>query len=214
MASAFDLPARPVRRAACDIIPVALQTFATRYGWQTEETSWEKLVQREDIHLVDICTSNDLQMPIAVAAAKAGKHVLCEKPVARNADEARRMLDAAEEAGVRHMVGFNYRRVPALALARRLIELQLHSRHDAGPEQGFRNILVTESDHSFIAAWWPPGHIIGWEHTFVHEIRDLLVAIAEGHGVQPDFLDGLRCQQVLDTIQASACQNKWLDVPQ
>ena len=122
VASTFDLPARPMRRAVCDINPAALDSLAARYEWQTKETSWEKLIARDDVDLIDICTANDLHKPIAMAAAKAGKHVLCEKPIARNADEARRMLDTARAAGVRHMVAFNYRRVPAVALAKQLID--------------------------------------------------------------------------------------------
>lgn len=349
VASAFDLPVRPVRRAVCDINPAALDALATRYEWETRETSWEKLIARDDIDLIDICTANNLHMPIAMAAAKAGKHVLCEKPIARNADEARRMLEAVRAAGVQHMVGFNYRRVPAMALAKHLIdqgkigrvfhfnavyyqdwlvdpnfpfvwrhdakvagsgahgdmnahivdlarfligeieavcgaqeifikernlpdgrgkaavtaddaafalarfhegalgsfmvtrfatgrknfmrleifgsegslgfnlerldELEYFSRRDEVPEQGFRTILVTESAHPYLNCWWPPGHIIGWEHTFVHEIGDLLRAIGEGRPVKPDFEDGLRCQLVLDSIEESARQGKWIGVP-
>jgi predicted dehydrogenase len=349
VASAFDLPVCPVRRAVCDINPAALDALAARYDWQTQESSWEKLVARDDIDLVDICTANNLHLPIAMAAAKAGKHVLCEKPIARNSDEARRMLDAARTAGIQHMVGFNYRRLPAVALAKRLIEqgkigqvfhfnavyyqdwlvdpnfpyvwrhdakvagsgahgdmnahlvdlarflvgdieavcgaqeifikeralpdgkgkrdvtaddaafaltrfrqgalgsfmvtrfatgrknfmrleifgsegalrfnlerlneLEYYSRRDEGSEQGFRTVLVTESAHPYLKCWWPPGHIIGWEHTFVHEIGDLLAAITEGRPVQPDFEDGLRCQQVLDAIEESARQKKWIGVP-
>lgn len=346
----FDLPAPPLLRAACDVNPSDLDAFAQRFGWQTKETSWEKMVSRNDIDLVDICTPNVLHMPIAVAAAKASKHILCEKPIAMNADEARKMLDAARQANVRHMVAFNYRRVPALAFAKQLIEqgklgrifhfnavyyqdwlvdlnfpfvwrhdikkggsgahgdmnahtvdlarflvgeieavcgaqqifikerplqngkgtgavtaddtvyflarfrdgalgsfmatrfatgrknflrleifaseaslifnlerlneLQFYSRSDEGSEQGFRNILVTESSHPFMNTWWPPGHIIGWEHTFVHEISDLLLAITEGEPVYPDFYDGLRCQQVLDAVCQSANEKRWIDIPE
>jgi predicted dehydrogenase len=349
VASAFELPVRPVRRAVCDINPDALDALAARYGWETRETSWEKLVRRDDIDLIDICTANDLHMPIAVAAAKAGKHVLCEKPIARNADEARRMLDAAQEAGVQHMVAFNYRRVPAIALARQLIEqgkigrifhfnavyyqdwlvnpafpfvwrhdarvagsgahgdmnahivdlarflvgeiaavcgaqevftkfrkradgtlgevtaddatfalarfrdgalgsfmvtrnatgrknfmrwelfgsegslsfnlerlneLEFYSCRDTESEHGFRKILVTEPAHPFLKPWWPPGHIIGWEHTFIHEIADLLTVIANGKRAKPDFEDGLRCQQVLDAIETSAREKTWVALNQ
>ena len=346
----FDLPLTPVRRAACGRNAADLAAFAQRFGWQTTETSWERLVARDDVELVDICTSNVSHMPIAVAAARAGKHILCEKPIAMNAGEARRMLDAAQEAGVCHMVAFNYRRVPAIALAKQLIdqgklgrivhfdavyyqdwlvdpsfpivwrhdikeagsgahgdmhahlvdlarhlvgeveavtgaqevfikerpladgsgtgtvtaddatyflarfrsgalgsfqatrlatgrknylrlevfgsegslvfnlerlnELQFYSRQDPGSEQGFRTILVTDSDHPYVSAWWPPGHIIGWEHTFIHEVRDLLLAIANGEGVKPDFCDGLRCQQVLDAVCDSAREGRWVTVPE
>lgn len=347
VASAFELPARPVRRAVCDINPSAMDELASRCGWETKETSWENLINRDDIDLIDICTANDLHMPIAVAAAKAGKHVLCEKPIARNANEARRMLETAREAGICHMVGFNYRRVPAIAFARRLIEqgrigrifhfnavyyqdwlvdpafpyvwrhdakvagsgahgdmnahivdlarflvgeieavcgaqaifqkerkrpngepaevtaddatfalarfqngalgsfmvtrnatgrknfmrfelfgsagglvfnlerlneLEFYSCNDAGPEQGFRNILTTEATHPFLRSWWPPGHIIGWEHTFIHEIADLITFIGEGKNAAPDFEDGLRCQEVLDSIERSSQLGKWVEV--
>ncbi len=347
--SFLDLPVKPILRAACDINPSDLDSFAKRFGWQTTETSWEKMIARDDIDLIDICTPNVIHKPIAVAAAEAGKHILCEKPVAMTADEAQRMLVSARKADVRNMVAFNYRRVPALALAKQLIEqgkigrvfhfnavyyqdwlvdpdfpfvwrhdikkggsgahgdmnahtvdlarflvgeietvcaaeevfikerrqndgkgtgtvtaddamyflarfsdgalgsfmatrfatgrknflrleifgsegsllfnlerlneLQFYSRNDAGTEQGFQNILVTESDHPFVKNWWPPGHIIGWEHTFIHEISDLLLAIAKKEPVYPDFYDGLRCQQVLDAVCESAKEERWVEIP-
>lgn len=328
---------------------MTLAAFAQRFGWQTTEISWEQLVARDDIDLVDIATSNATHMPIAVAAARAGKHLLCEKPLALNADEARRMLDAAREAGVRHMVAFNYRRVPAIALARQLIqagkigrvfhfnavyyqdwlvdpqfplnwrqdvreagsgargdlaahivdlarflvgeveavsgaqetfikerpyadgsgtgpvtvddatlfmtrfqngalgslmstryatgrknflrlelfgsegslifnlerlnELEFYSRSDAAAERGFRTILVTDRSHPYINAWWPAGHILGWEHTFIHEVYELLGAIARGEAASPDFYDGLRCQQVLDAAARSAVEGRWVTLP-
>ena len=345
----FDLPLRPVMRAACGRNEADLKAFAGRFGWQTTEADWSRLVARDDVAMVDICTSNLTHMPIALAAARAGTHIICEKPLAMNAGEARRMLDAAREAGIRHMVAFNYRRVPAVVLARQLIEqgklgrivhfdavyyqdwlvdpsfplvwrhdvkeagsgahgdmhahlvdlarylvgevaavtgaqevfikerpqadgkgkgpvtaddasyflarfqngalgafhasrlatgrknylrleifgsegslvwnlerlneLQYYSRRDEGREQGFRTILATDSDHPFISAWWPPGHIIGWEHTFIHEVRDFIVAVARDEGVQPDFYDGLRCQQVLDAVCDSARSGRWVDIP-
>jgi predicted dehydrogenase len=350
VAKFFDLPAPPVLRAACDINASDLKAFAERFGWASQETSWEKLVARDDIDLVDICTPNSLHMPIAVAAARAGKHIICEKPMAMNADEAKKMLDAVRQADVRNMVAFNYRRVPAIALARQIIEqgkigrvthfnavyyqdwlvdpsfpyvwrhdvkkggsgahgdmnahtvdlarflvgeieavsgakeifvkerplsdgsgkatvtaddamffiarfcdgalgtfmatrfatgrknylrleifgsegsmafnlerlneLEYYSRGDKAGEQGFRNILVTESAHPFIDVWWPPGHIIGWEHTFIHEIADLLAAIAKKEDVNADFYDGLRCQQVLDAVCQSADNGKWATIPE
>jgi predicted dehydrogenase len=345
----FDLPIRPVLRAACGRNAADLEKFAQRFGWQTTETSWERLVERDDVDLIDICTSNATHMPVAVAAAKAGKHVLCEKPIAMNAGEARRMLDAAREADVCHMVAFNYRRVPAIVLAKQLIdegkigtirhfnavyyqdwlvdpnfgmvwrhdaqeagsgahgdmnahtvdlarylageidavcgaqeifikerpladgsgmgkvtvddamyflarfrggalgsftatrfatgrrnylrlevfgsqgslifnlermnELEFYTNADEDKTQGFRTILVTEKIHPYVNAWWPPGHIIGWEHTFIHEVRDLLLAIDKGENVHPDFYDGLRCQQVLDAVVKSSHDASWVEVP-
>ena len=73
--------------------------------------------------------------------------------------------------------------------------------------------MVTESSHNYVSAWWPPGHIIGWEHTFIHEVKDLLEGIEKGGAVYPDFYDGLRCQQVLDAALESADQGRWIEVP-
>jgi predicted dehydrogenase len=346
----FDLPSQPVLSVAAGRNAADLQSFAEKFGWRSTETSWERLVERDDVDLVDICTSNLTHMPIAVAAAKAGKHILCEKPIAMNAQEARQMLDAANEAGVRHMVAFNYRRAPAIVLAKQLIdqgkigriyhfnavyyqdwlvdpgvpmlwrhdakeagtgahgdqnahivdlarflvgeveavngvqevfikerkqadgkamgqvtaddstyflarfregalgsflatrfatgrknflrlelfgsegaisfnlerlnELEYYSRADEATEQGFRTIMVTEAKHPYIKAWWPSGHIIGWEHTFIHEVRDLLHSINDGSELHPDFYDGLRCQQVLDAVVDSTSQKKWVSVPE
>jgi predicted dehydrogenase len=346
----FDLPARPVMQVACDVDTDGATAFAGRWGWRNVEASWQKVVERDDVDMIDICTPNITHAPIAVAAAKAGKHVICEKPIAMNAAEAKQMLEAAREADVRHMVAFNYRRVPALALAKQMIEsgkigkvhhfnavyyqdwlvdpqfpmvwrhdikeggsgahgdmnahtvdlarflvgeieavcgaqeifvkerpyasgegmgtvtaddamyflarfrdgalgnfmctrfatgrknflrvevfgsegslmfnlerlneLDYYSRSDADTEQGFRNIIVTESGHPFLNRWWPPGHIIGWEHTFIHEIGDLLTAIGHKKPVTPDFYDGYRCQQVLDAVQTSANDARWITVPE
>jgi predicted dehydrogenase len=344
----YDLPVRPVMKAACDNVADNLGPFCRRFGWQSHETDWKKLVARNDIDVIDICTSNNVHMPIAVAAAKAGKHIICEKPVAMNASEARAMLDAAQAAEIKHMVAFNYRRVPAIALAKQMIEegkigrvfhfnavyyqdwlvdsdfpyvwrhdkkvagsgahgdmnahivdlarflvdeiesvcgaeevfikerklpdgsgvgkvtaddalfslarfsngalgsfmatrfasgrknylrfelfgsegslffnlerlneIQYYTRSEAGQQQGFRTILATESDHPYIDKWWPPGHIIGWEHTFIHEIGDLLIAISSDKPIKPDFYDGLRNQQVLDAMQMSAEKKTWIEV--
>lgn len=345
----FDVPLRPVLKAACGRHSSSLQAFARRFGWQSIETEWERLVSRDDIELVDICTSNVTHMPIALAAARAGKNIFCEKPIAMNASEAHAMWAAAEDARVSHMVAFNYRRVPALMFARHLIEtgklgeirhfnavyyqdwlvdpsfpyvwrhdakeggsgahgdmnahivdlarilvgefeavcgaqeifvkerpgpqgsplpvtaddatyflarfqqgalgsflatrfatgrknylrleifgsqgslsfnlerlneLEYFSGGDSAGEQGFRTILATEGAHPEINAWWPPGHIIGWEHTFIHEVKDLLFAIADRRPVAPDFYDGYRCQQVLDAVVQSAADGRWASIPE
>jgi len=349
VARVFDLSAQPVLKAACGRNASDLADFARQFGWETTETRWEDLVARDDVDLVDICTGNFTHRPIAFAAARAGKHILCEKPLAMDAAEAREMLDAAEVAGVCHMVAFNYRRVPAIVLAKQLIEegaigevrhfyaayyqdwlvdpayghtwrhdakrggsgahgdlnshtvdlarylvgeveavsgaketfikerrladssrmapvtvddalsflarfdggalgsftatrlatgrrnmlrleifgsegalafnlermneLEFYSEADGDRQQGFRTILVTQESHPYLSAWWPPGHILGWEHTFVHEVRDLLLAIDEGREVIPSFYDGLRCQQVLDAALESARSGAWVQVP-
>jgi predicted dehydrogenase len=345
----YDLPFKAVMKAACDIDPASEHNFAARLGWQSFETSWENLIKREDIDLVDICTPNNMHMPVAVAAAKAGKHIICEKPIAMNASEAKQMFDAAEQSGINHMVAFNYRRVPAISLAKKMIEegkigkiyhfnavyyqdwlvdpdfpwvwrhdakltgsgahgdmnahtvdlarflvgeidsvtgeervfidkrkmektgqlrtvtaddatsflarftngasgnfiatrfatgrknflrleifgskgsfvfnlerlneLEYFSRDDLSTEQGFRNILTTENQHPYMHKWWPPGHIIGWEHTFIHEIGDFLKSIADNIRIKPDFYDGYKCQQILDTVMESAQSRKWLNIP-
>jgi predicted dehydrogenase len=344
----YNLPFKPVLKAACDINPQSQKDFAERLGWESFETSWETMIGRNDIDIIDICTPNNTHMPIAVAAAKAGKHVICEKPAAMDAAEAKQMYEAAEKAGVKNMIAFNYRRVPALALAKKMIEegklgiiyhlnavyyqdwlvdpefpwvwrhdanlagsgahgdmnahtvdlarflvgefdsvcgaekvfiaernnpytnktgkvtaddatmflarfkngalgsfiatrfatgkknflrleifgsegsilfnlerlneLEYYSRDDSAREQGFRNILVTENLHPYLNKWWPPGHIIGWEHTFIHEMGDFLMAIANNEKITPDFHDGYINQLILDTVIESARIGKWLDI--
>ncbi len=344
----FDLPSKPVLKLACGVNAERLDTFAQKYGWQDTTTDWKKIVQRDDIQLIDISTPNDTHAPIAIAGAKKGINLICEKPIARNIAEARKMYETAEEYGITHAMIFNYRFVPALALAKRLIEQgkigKIHHfnavyyqdwlidpnfpmtwRHDAkasgsgahgdmnahivdlarflvgefesvsgveknfvkqrpfadgsgmgevttddsmaffahfqngalgsfqgtrfangrknflrievfGSEgsfsfnlerlneleyfnrnedidtQGFRTIIVTEKSHPYIEAWWPIGHIIGWEHTFVHEVRDLIHAIGHKTPMVPSFYDGLKCQEVLEAVSNSAKKGKWIVV--
>ena len=344
----YDLPFKVVMKAACDIDPASEQNFAQRLGWQSFETSWEKMIERKDIDVIDICTPNKLHMPVALKAAREGKHVICEKPLAMNEEEARQMAEAAQKAGIRHMTAFNYRRVPAIAHAKKMIsegllgkihhfnavyyqdwlvdplfpwvwrndaklagsgahgdmnahtvdlarflvgeldsvcgdekvfveerplsggngtgkvtaddaicflarfksgamgnfiasrfstgkknflrleifgsegsltfnlermnELEYFSRKDNSTEQGFRTIVITENEHPYIRKWWPPGHIIGWEHTFIHEIGDFLTAIAEDKRIEPDFEDGYQCQRVLDAVSTSAKTKRWIEL--
>ena len=341
----FDLPATPVLQATCGRDEVRLAEFAAKFGWQTTTTDYEALVTQPDVDLVDISTSNDTHLAIALAAAKAGKHILCEKPIARNVAEAQQMYDAAQAAGVTTMMVFNYRFLPALALAKQMIDegklgiirhfnavyyqdwlvdesfpitwrhsveqsgsgahgdMNAHivdlARHLVGeftavtgeqnvfieerpiqgtdqtgtvtaddattflarfengavgsfcatrmasgrknflrleifgskgslnfnlerlnelayydvgePDatRGFKTILVTEASHPYINAWWPPGHTIGWEHTFVHLVARLLMAIGKGESVHPNFYDGLQCQRVLDAVSTSAQTGQW-----
>ncbi len=344
----YDLPFNPVKKAACDINPEAKEAFANRYGWESFETSWEDLIARDDIDIIDICTPNVTHKSIAIAAAKVGKHVICEKPLAMNSGEAKQMYEAANQAGVIHMTAFNYRRVPAIQYAKQMIEdgklgriyhfnafylqdffadpefmwmwrcdkevagsgahgdmnahiidlgrfligefdtvsgfmetftkerpkqdgtmgkvtvddatsfmtrfkngvmgsfnvsrcasgrknhmrleiygsrgslvfnlerlneLEYFSEDDNPGDKGFRTILVTENEHPYLHRWWPAGHIIGWEHTFIHEIGDFLTATADKNKVKPDFYDGYRCQQVLDVVMESAENNQWQQIP-
>jgi predicted dehydrogenase len=350
---AFDLPLRPRLAAICGRDEDATRAAADRLGWAAAETDWRALIARDDVQLVDIVAPGDLHAPIAIAALRAGKHVLCEKPLANTLAEAEAMAAAADAAyplGARAMVGFNYRRVPALALARRLVEqgrigrlehvravylqdwlvdpdspltwrlqaehagsgalgdlgahivdlarfltgdeiagvsavsatftkerplpgasgagagsgrvtvddavvfaarfgsgalgsfeatrcaagrknglrielngsagslafdlerlneLEFYDGAAGGPDDksataGFRRILVTEAEHPYLSGWWPPGHILGWEHTFTHQARDLLAAIAGGGQPEPSFGDGVAVQRVLDAVQRSA----------
>src|SRR5215208_3362521 len=120
----FDLPLRPQLTVLAGRNQAAVTDAAGRLGWASTETDWRRLLEREDIDLVDICTPGDTHAEIAIAALEAGKHVLCEKPLANTVAEARAMKAAADRAaahGVVAMVGFTYRRVPAIALARRLV---------------------------------------------------------------------------------------------
>ncbi|TDC44314.1 Gfo/Idh/MocA family oxidoreductase [Micromonospora sp. KC213] len=360
---AFDLPLRARMVAVCGRDATAVGAAADRLGWERSETDWRAMVERDDIDLVDICVPGDLHAEIALAALSAGKHVLCEKPLANTVDEARAMVaaaDAARRSGVRSMCGFNYRRVPALALMRdlvaagrvgeirhvraaylqdwivdpqfplvwrlrretagsgalgdigahiiditqyvtgqritgvsgltetfvkerplpaassglsaaasgattgpvtvddaalflarlsggaiatyeatrfatgrkngmrieingsagslafdleRLSELEFYDASRPAEEQGFTRILVTEPQHPYMAAWWPPGHLIGYEHSFTHQARDLLEAIATGTDPQPSFSDGLGVQLVLDAVERSAAaEGAWTHV--
>ncbi|MFI6034418.1 Gfo/Idh/MocA family protein [Streptomyces sp. NPDC051315] len=353
----FDLPRRPVLAALCGRDAAAVRAAADRHGWAATETDWRALVERDDVDLVDICTPGDSHAEIALAALAAGKHVLCEKPLANTVEEAETMSRAAEAAyaeGRLAMVGFNYRRVPATALARsmvaegrlgtlrhvrvtylqdwltdtdfpltwrlrresagsgalgdlgahivdlaqhlagerlagvsaltetfvrqrplpggatsglaagagagtgtvtvddaalftgrfpsgalasfeatryatgrknalrlelngergslafdleRLNELWFHDATEPAAHAGFRRILVTEPDHPYLDAWWPPGHGLGYEHTFVHQARDLVHAIAAGRRPEPSFADGLQVQRVLAAVEESAEKN-------
>jgi myo-inositol 2-dehydrogenase/D-chiro-inositol 1-dehydrogenase len=118
----FELPVRPVLKAVCARNPERLQTFASNWGYESVETDWRALVDRKDIDVVDIASPNDTHHDIAIAAARAGKMVLCEKPLGRDAAEARAMVDAVESAGVANSVWYNYRRVPAVTMLKQLID--------------------------------------------------------------------------------------------
>jgi predicted dehydrogenase len=359
----FDLPVRARMVAVCGRDATGVSAAARRLGWEESTTDWRALVARDDIDLIDICSPGDSHAEIALAALAAGKHVLCEKPLANTVDEARAMVTAAEAArssGVLAMCGFNYRRVPAVALMRALVdagrvgeirhvravylqdwivdpqfplvwrlrrevagsgalgdigahivdltqyvtgqqitgvcgmtetfvkerplpagshglsasssgattgpvtvddaalflarlsggavatyeatrfatgrknglrveingslgslafdlerlgELEFYDATRPGTEQGFTRILVTEPNHPYMSAWWPPGHLIGYEHSFTHEMRDLLEGVATGTDPTPSFEDGLRVQLVLDAVERSAAAGGARTVP-
>ena len=357
------LPLSVERTALCGRDADAVAASAARLGWASVETDWRRLVARDDIDLVDICTPGDTHADIAIAALEAGKHVLCEKPLANTVAEAVDMADAArlaEARGVRSMVGFTYRRVPAIALAKQLVdqgrlgtvrhvraqylqdwivdpsfplvwrlqkdkagsgalgdigahvidlaqhllgstisgvsaltetfvkerplpsassglsasgstatgpvtvddaalftarfgggaigsfeatrfatgrknairievngsdgslafdfesmnELHFYDHTEPAETAGFRRILVTESGHPYAGRWWPPGHGLGYEHAFAHEIADLVEDIAAERAPTPSFDDGLQVQRVLEAVEQSAAKDSlWTPVP-
>jgi predicted dehydrogenase len=344
----FDVPLAPRMAVLAGRSKERTSAAAAQLGWADVETDWRKLVERDDVQIVDICTPGDSHAEIAIAALQAGKHVLCEKPLANSVAEAEAMTRAAASAPGKSMVAFNYRRVPAVALARQLVEggrlgqirhvraqylqdwivdpefplawrlqrdkagsgalgdigshivdtaefitgqnivgvsaltetfikerplaaessgLSGSGTAETGPvtvddaalfigrlsggavasfeatrfatgrknalrievngslgslsfdfeamnelwvsegDAGFKRILVTEPDHPYVGAWWPPGHGLGYEHTFTHEIKDFLEAIAQGADPTPSFADGLRVQRVLAAVEQSAADS-------
>ncbi|WP_374101940.1 Gfo/Idh/MocA family protein [Micromonospora sp. H61] len=361
----FDLPARARMALICGRDTAKVADAADTLGWDAYTTDWRDLINRDDIDVVDICTPGDSHAEIALAALAAGKHVLCEKPLANSVEEARAMTAAADVArasGVRSMCGFNYRRVPAVTMMRQLVadgrlgvirhvratylqdwivdpqfplvwrlqkdragsgalgdigahiidltqfvtgqrisgvsavtetfvkerplpaessglaasvdghtaptgtvtvddaavfvarldggalatyeasrfatgrknalrveingslgsvvfdlerlnELEFYDATRPAVEQGFSRILVTEGEHPYMSAWWPPGHIIGYEHSFTHEMRDFIEAVATGVDPTPSFADALQVQLVLDAVARSAeLGSSWAEV--
>ncbi|MEA2400542.1 MAG: hypothetical protein QOK00_945 [Thermoleophilaceae bacterium] len=323
----------------------AVAEAARRYGFKAHTTDWHDVVTDPRVDIFDNCGPNFMHAEPTIAAAEAGKHVICEKPLGRDADESFETWRRVEATGVKHLCAFNYRFVPAIRLARELIEsgelgeirhyrarylqdwitepdfpmVWRLDREQAGsgalgdlgshiidlghylvgdiasvtgltrtfiddrpggtvdvddafeatvafeggavgtleatrfargrknalslelngsngsvafdlerPNElqvsvpslptsvdGFRTVSVTESEHPFMANWWPPGHVIGWEHTFVHEIHHLLKAIAEDGDVEPHgatFRDGYRAAEVCDAIARSSEADQSVDI--
>ena len=118
----FDVPYRPVLKTICGLDESQAKAFAQRWGFESHTTDWRSVIDDESIGVVDICVPNNLHKEIAIAAAQAGKAILCEKPLALNAEQGQEMVDAVEAAGVANMVSFNYRRVPAVTLAKQIID--------------------------------------------------------------------------------------------
>jgi predicted dehydrogenase len=345
----FTSRLRPRLKVICGRTRAKVEEAARMYGWEEAATDWREIVSRPDIDLVDISTPGDSHAEIAIAAAKAGKIVFCEKPLANTVKDAERMLAAVRKARVPHMICHNYRRVPAVLLAKRLIdegrlgtirhfrgtylqgwlvdpafplvwrldraragsgalgdlgshvvdlarmlvgeiaevagacetfvrtrpladnprrkgrvtvddaavaavrfangalgsieatrmapgrqnynrfeingslgtlafnlerlnELELYLESDPGPVRGFRTIMATDRSHPYGGVWWPPGHIIGWEHTFTHTVYDLIEAVADKRLPSPNFEDGVRNQRVLDAIERSSRTRRWVAV--
>ncbi|MEM0445609.1 MAG: Gfo/Idh/MocA family oxidoreductase [Nitrososphaerota archaeon] len=344
-----EVPAIPKLVAIYGRTEAQLKTAAERFGYKRYYTDWTRLTQDPEVELVDNGLPNNLHKEPCIVAAERGKHVLCEKPLALNAKEAEEMYRAVEKAGVKHMVAFNYRFVPAVILVRQMIEqgvigkvlqfrgaylqdwiidptfplvwrlrreiagsgvlgdlgahvfdlarylvgeveavmgltktfieerplpenpsqkgkvtvddafislvrfkngaigsveatrfgagcknllrfeihgsegtvvfnlerlneVELYERRGEATLQGYRRILVTEPGHPYIENWWPPGHIIGWEHTFVHEVHHFIDCIVNDKPVAPKgatFLDGLKNNQILDAVLRSAETGKW-----
>ena len=349
----FDLPMQPILKVACGRNESATRKFADNWGWENIETDWKKVVERDDVDVIDVSLPQYLHHDVAVAAAQNGKHIFCEKPMALTLAEAEHMLAEADKAQIKHYLNHNYRRCPAIQLARQLIdegkigrifhwrgayqqdwivdpefpltwqlqkesagsgphadlnshsvdlahylvgdiktvscltasfigerplpdedatafsaasnaapsktapvtvedtalmmvefvngavgsfeatrfapgrknhntfeiygsegsiifdlermnELRYFSRNDPDHAQGFRTILATEACHPYIANWWPPGHVIGYEHAFVHGVADFINAIAHDKPINPDFSDGVKCIRVLETGLKSA----------
>lgn len=345
----FDVDPAPRMRAICGRDEEAVRSAAACLGWEGYETDYACMLERDDIQLVDISSSGDTHHQFAVAALEAGKHVLCEKPLANTLAEAREMVEAVRRAGTVNMVCHNYRRVPAVQLAKKLIdegrlgeirhwravylqdwlldsgtpmtwrlrketggagpladlgshlvdlahflvgpikevvgtaetfikERPREGMDGANPEMdrvtvndaaaflarfengamgtfetsplvpgrkaresfeingsrgslvfdlermnelrvffvdeepeasGFRTILVTEPEHPYMEGWWPPGHTLGYEHTFVHTVKDLLDGIKTGNSPGPTFEDGYRCQAVIDAVERSVKGRGW-----
>ncbi|MCX8155368.1 MAG: Gfo/Idh/MocA family oxidoreductase [Verrucomicrobiae bacterium] len=347
----FDVPYRPVLKVICDVNEERAKKFAERWGFEGYETDYRKVMQRDDIDLVDICLPNNFHAEVAIAAAKAGKMIICEKPLARDGKEAQAMVKAVEKAGVANFVSFNYRRIPAVTLAKQLIDegrlgrifhyrakfLQdwtiskdvpqggdalwrldvkaagsgvtgdllahcidtalwlngsiekvnamtetfvkerlhqltgkvekvgiddacaflarfsngslatfestryarghkalytfeingehasiawdLHDAHrlqwfdhrDQGKVRGWRSIHVTDhgGDHPYMDKWWVPGLMIGFEHSFVHQLNDFFVGVANGKPASPTFKEALETQYVCDAVLKSAKTGRW-----
>lgn len=349
----FNLKANVELHTICGREAADVQAARAQLGWQHAATDWREVVESPLIDIVDIGTPNHLHAEMAIAAAQNGKHILCEKPLALNVKEAEAMLTAAQKAKIVHMICHNYRRIPAIALAKKMIgegalgkifhfraryaqdwladpefpinwrlqketsgsgtngdinahiidlgrylvgefqeicgllhtfvterplanstakvprkmgkvtvpdaailigrmengvlanleatryalgrknhieieinggkgslyfdfedmnRLKFFNGDDPKDRQGFRDILVTQRDgiQPYAGHWWPPGHLIGYEHTFIHTVADFVNACVDGRPVQPTFEDGLKNQRVLATVEESAATGKWV----
>jgi predicted dehydrogenase len=256
----FDLPAVPELAVLCGRNPSAAAAAAEKFGWQETATDWHEVVTRDDIDVVDVSSPGDTHRDIAIAALAAGKHVLCEKPLATGVagtlerfigrrplptqatglsgsgggetgevtvDDATAFFGRTESGALatfeatRFAAGRkNAMRIElngsAGSLAfdfERLNELQVYDGTAPAADAGFRRILATEPDHPYAGAWWPPGHGLGYEHTFVHEVADFVRDVRAGTPPAPSFADGLYVQRVLDAVErSSAASSSWTEI--
>ncbi|GIQ68392.1 gfo/Idh/MocA family oxidoreductase [Xylanibacillus composti] len=355
----FPQAIHPQMLVICGRDETGVKQAQEQFGWQSCETDWRKVIANPDVGLIDINAPSNVHKEIAIEAARAGKHVFCEKPLALTLADAREMLREAQQAGIKHMVGFNYRFAPAVQLARKLIaegrigtirhfraqflqdwltddqfplvwrlqkevagsgshgdlnahlidmahflvggieevvgmsetfvkerpkpaamsglsaagaaggekgevtvddatlflarfangalgsfeatrfaagrrcantfeingslgslrfdfermnELEVYFTSDEEDVQGFRRVLATDPAHAYAEAWWPPGHTLGYEHTLIHEVVELMEAISENRQPVPNFEDGVKCQQVLDAVELSVAERRWVKV--
>jgi predicted dehydrogenase len=186
-----------------------LKIFADRWGWEQVETDWKKMVWRDDVDIVDVNAPQYLHYEIAMEALRSGKHVFCEKPLALNFEQAKEMYELAENKGVTHYLNHDYFEIYGSKGSlcwnlERMNELLYFSEDDPACAQGFRDILATEGVHEYISHWWPPGQLIGCEHTFVHAVADFMDAIARKKSIEPNFYDGMKQMEVLDAGLRSA----------
>ena len=348
----FDTGYQPVLKAVSARNRDKAQAFADQWGYESVEPDWRRLVERDDIDAIDICTPNDTHAEIAIAAADAGKMVLSEKPLARDAAEAQPMVDAVEKAGVANMVWYNYRRIPAVTLIKQVVDegrlgkifhyranflqdwtinpdvpqggagtwrldveaagsgvtgdliahcvdtalwingpiasltamtetfvkerkhaetgqvqkvgiddaaavlaryangslgifestryarghkalytLEINGEHGSfmwdlhdlnrlewfdhrveGRLRGWTTIHVTDGEHPYLGKWWVPGLIIGYEHSFVHQVADFLRGLRDGKPAGPTFHDALETTKVCDAILRSGRSGQWVEI--
>src|SRR6266571_987711 len=211
----FELPAQVELNNICGRNSKAVEKAAHTFGWARSATDWRAVVEDPNLDIIDITTPNDTHAQIAIAAAEAGKAVLCEKPLGMDVPECEKMVAAVKQHKVVNMVCHNYRRIPAIAHARKLIaegalgDRLYHYRaryaQDWIADPNFPLVWRLKKEIAGSGAHGDTGgHIIDYEHTFVNTFADFVTAVVNGKSVQPTFEDGLQNEKVLAAIEASA----------
>lgn len=187
VAAFFDMPYEPVMKVLVGRNPKETEALAKKYGWEEWSTDWKAVMKRDDIQLVDISTPGDLHAPMAIAAAKAGKHILCEKPLANTVKESKAMLEAVKKAGVKHMCGFSYRFAPAVAEIKRMIQkgelghiyhFRAAYQQDWIMDPEFPLVWRLQKDHAGSGALGDIGaHIIDMCHNLVGPVGEVCAAM-------------------------------------